>query len=102
MACVIAFVVDCKWSEYGEWTTCSKTCGGGIRTSERIVVQNMSYGGIDCTGDPLRKEDCNMEVCPSMAVYKRNQRGFKIFNLFLILIISTENSGSRGVSQERP
>ncbi len=48
----------CRWSE------CSRTCGGGIRRSERFcdspAPQN---GGLFCIGDRKRYESCNIFDC---------------------------------------
>ena len=57
-------IVDCQWSEYGEWTACSETCGGGTRMSERVVVQNASYGGQECKGLAFKIDPCNKNPCP--------------------------------------
>ena len=57
------FLVDCKWSEFGEWTDCSKICGGGTRTSIREISQPALYGGANCTGESRKSENCNTQVC---------------------------------------
>jgi len=56
--------VDCLWGSYGEWSTCSKTCGGGERTRTRNETTPASNGGQECEGDSTETENCNQEECP--------------------------------------
>ena len=56
--------VDCVWSRYSVWTSCSVTCGGGLRTSSRTIVQNAENGGKECQGDKVKGEKCNTDPCP--------------------------------------
>ena len=56
--------VDCKWSEYDDWSGCSESCGNGIKTSKRVKVQNALHGGKECEGESERVEECNLEACP--------------------------------------
>merc|ERR1712205_256812 len=56
--------VDCAMSDWGEWSTCSKTCAGGEQTRTRTVTQEMLHGGSPC---PSASDDrsCNSAiVCP--------------------------------------
>ena len=57
-------LVNCKWSSYSEWSECSKSCGGGIRTSTRKIKQESLNGGTPCAGEASRNETCNLDVCP--------------------------------------
>ena len=59
----MATLVNCQWSAYGEWSACSKSCGGGVKTSTREVLHQAEYGGDDCIGDELRTETCNLDPC---------------------------------------
>jgi len=53
---------DCEVGEWGEWSECSETCGGGTTTRERIVVPP-SGGGQICPASE-QHQVCNIEPCP--------------------------------------
>ena len=57
-------VVDCVWSQFGNWSECSKTCGGGKKTSKRKIITEAIGGGKDCDGDNTKVESCNEQPCP--------------------------------------
>ena len=61
-------IVDCKWND---WTigTCSKTCGGGIRTNTRTEKVAAAYGGIKCNGFASIEENCNSQGCPGDIIF---------------------------------
>ena len=58
-------IVDCQWSSYGDWSQCSKTCGGGTKTAERTIIEQGAYGGKECNGTALKIEKCNVQPCSS-------------------------------------
>ena len=49
--------IDGYWSEYGSWSSCSKTCGKGVQTRSRICYEP-KYGGKACHGSPKETKDC--------------------------------------------
>jgi hypothetical protein len=55
--------VDCKTSNYGAWSKCSKTCGGGEKYRTKSIISKSAYGGAIC---PSLKETlaCNSRKCP--------------------------------------
>ena len=59
-----SILVNCAWSEWEEWSLCSKTCEGGIRKSQRSVVQKAMHGGLDCDGVAFKEELCYPDPCP--------------------------------------
>ena len=63
-------VVDCVWGEYGEWSTCSATCGGGTRTRTRPEDTPASNGGLPCTGSATVTGPCNSDACPGSKILK--------------------------------
>ena len=59
-------LVDGKWSEWGEWSACSNTCGGGQATRTRKCNNPApANGGVDCAGDSEETQNCNTEACPA-------------------------------------
>ncbi|XP_037091736.1 A disintegrin and metalloproteinase with thrombospondin motifs 9-like isoform X1 [Pollicipes pollicipes] len=61
-----ADTVHGAWGEWGEWGRCSRTCGGGIRRSERSCNSpTPSNGGSYCLGRRVRYESCNRPNCPA-------------------------------------
>ena len=60
----INFQVNCTWTPFGEWSECSKPCGGGTRESKRRVAKKAIYGGLDCFGNASKIESCNESPCP--------------------------------------
>lgn len=64
-ACNVAVcpgVVDCQ-GEFSDWSTCSATCGEGIRNRSFTVTQIAENGGLACDGLPI-VEACNDGPCP--------------------------------------
>ena len=58
-------VVNCEYSDWGPWSKCDETCGGGHQTQTRKVVRHAWYGGIKCTEEGLvNKRACNEHACP--------------------------------------
>ena len=59
------FLVDGQWGPFGNWSTCSQTCGGGMRTRQRECNNPPpSNGGLDCVGSGLHQRRCNTDACP--------------------------------------
>jgi len=53
---------DCKVSDWSNWSTCSKSCGGGKQQRTRKVLSKPCFGGSDCP-DLIETRDCNTGVC---------------------------------------
>ena len=51
------------WTNWGEWTPCTKTCGGGKRLRSRDCVA-LRDGEYSCTGSTDEAEECNEQECP--------------------------------------
>ena len=57
-------IMDCLMSEWSEWTTCDKSCGGGSQVRTREILQEPTVsGGIQC-GPTSESRDCNTDPCP--------------------------------------
>jgi len=56
-------VLDCKLSDWGMWTECSATCGGGYHAELRRVLQHAGQGGKPCSGTTRRTFPCNTNPC---------------------------------------
>lgn len=51
------------------WGPCTRTCGGGIRSSRRYCDSPPpANGGPFCTGSKIRYESCNTQPCSPDAV----------------------------------
>eukprot|EP00933_Yihiella_yeosuensis_P042894 TRINITY_DN37562_c0_g1_i1.p1 TRINITY_DN37562_c0_g1~~TRINITY_DN37562_c0_g1_i1.p1 ORF type:complete len:898 (-),score=127.82 TRINITY_DN37562_c0_g1_i1:113-2527(-) len=56
--------VDCKLSDWSQWSACSHECGGGQRSSSRQVLKQARGGGKPCEATLRKVEPCNMLYCP--------------------------------------
>lgn len=67
------YKVDCKWGDWGEWTTCSQTCETssqkGSQSRERSIVRQATKGGATCAGDDTESQDCPGTPCPSNSIH---------------------------------
>ena len=59
------FLVHCAWDDYSSWTTCTKSCGGGIQVRQRQVSVPAQFGGNACEGGAAEQRICNVQGCPS-------------------------------------
>ena len=50
------------WSNWGEWTSCTQTCGTGKRTRARKCLHN--HSSAPCEGNQLQESTCNEFSCP--------------------------------------
>ena len=61
----LKILVDCVWGAYDAWSTCSKTCGGGVQIRTRKVDTHAENGGTACTGLSSEQQDCSTDACPA-------------------------------------
>ncbi|KFO24233.1 papilin isoform X2 [Fukomys damarensis] len=55
------------WGPWGEWSPCSRTCGGGISFRERPCYSQRKDGGPSCVGPARSHRICRTESCPEGA-----------------------------------
>lgn len=58
-------VVDCSTSSWSGYSTCSQSCGTGVQSRTRTLIQP-AYGGSPCQKTPLltQTQACNTTACP--------------------------------------
>ena len=59
--------VDCVVSNWGDWTTCTKSCGSGQESRSRSIDENPTSGGAPC-GALSQTRSCNDQPCPQDCV----------------------------------
>ncbi|XP_017384204.1 papilin isoform X1 [Cebus imitator] len=55
------------WGPWGQWSPCSRTCGGGISFQERSCYSQRRDGGSSCVGPTRSHRSCRTESCPDGA-----------------------------------
>ncbi|XP_048654888.1 papilin isoform X9 [Marmota marmota marmota] len=55
------------WGPWGQWSPCSRTCGGGISFRERLCYSQRRDGGSSCVGPARSHRICSTESCPDGA-----------------------------------
>lgn len=56
------------WSTWSEWSTCSRTCDGGVTYQLRTCHAQQG-----CKGDAIRYKICNMQPCPDQQDFRALQ-----------------------------
>jgi hypothetical protein len=70
--CVISVCpVDGRWSEWSDWSACSKTCGQGLKSRKRFCNNPApKFNGKLCDGDNLEYEQCKVKSCSNHSLRK--------------------------------
>jgi hypothetical protein len=55
--------VNCEWTAWGDWSSCSADCNGGSRTRSREVTQEALNGGDACDAASAESEECELQPC---------------------------------------
>ncbi|EPY81240.1 hypothetical protein CB1_000743115 [Camelus ferus] len=55
------------WGSWGNWSPCSRTCGGGVSFRERPCYSQRRDGGSSCVGPTRSHHSCRTESCPDGA-----------------------------------
>ena len=60
------FSANGGWSSYGTYTSCTVTCGGGLKYRTRTCTNPAPFGGGDsCSGSDTQSTACNTDACPT-------------------------------------
>ena len=54
--------------EWGEWSECSVTCGGGMQSAVRECYEGETDPALHCPVPTLRTRRCREQPCPSMNI----------------------------------
>ena len=60
---IFCFLVNCQWTSWGSWQSCSVTCGGGTQQRTRTKSIEAQNGGLECPGDLYEIQNCNTNSC---------------------------------------
>ncbi|XP_059503744.1 ADAMTS-like protein 2 isoform X3 [Stegostoma tigrinum] len=67
------------WGEWSSWSTCSRSCGGGVMSQERHCLQqrriiSQNKNDTFCTGSPRRYHLCQNQPCPNNGISFKQQQ----------------------------
>ncbi|NXT05071.1 PPN protein, partial [Prunella fulvescens] len=52
------------WGSWGEWSKCSRSCGGGVSFRQRRCYSQRMEGPSSCVGPTRSYQSCNVQNCP--------------------------------------
>ena len=56
--------VDCALGDWGNWSLCSQSCGGGLQGRIKEVLMEPQHGGAACPPIPTETSYCIIKDCP--------------------------------------
>ena len=63
--------VDGKWTDFGSFSSCSKSCATGLKERTRSCTNPPPrYGGKFCNGSCVDTMECNTHPCPGNLIEK--------------------------------
>ena len=94
MSCFSPVAAEVRWSNWGSWTTCTKSCGGG-----RSKRQRSCTGALSCPGVSVEERLCNSNTC--LGVCFINIGSILWPDVCLIQLWSPGQIGDRGAAAQR-
>lgn len=61
--------VDGVWSDWQQWSECTKSCDGGTQYRQR-TCKVPQFGGADCLGNNSESRLCNLQPCQGKGLVK--------------------------------
>ena len=103
--------VDGAWGAWMPWSSCSRSCGGGISSSQRKCNSPIPRnGGNFCDGSSLKYSTCNTHSCPANSMNHRTRQCFdktgredvraEVNYNPCFLICTSSDSGAVGIQAE--
>ena len=65
----VCSAVDCTVSSWSSWSSCSRTCGSGVKTRTRTKTSYASCGGSCHYHSFQETKTCNSNCCPVDCLY---------------------------------
>mmetsp|Transcript_130765 Transcript_130765/g.279700 ORF Transcript_130765/g.279700 Transcript_130765/m.279700 type:complete len:658 (-) Transcript_130765:168-2141(-) len=62
--------IDCEWGSWGDWASCSATCGASVRSKTRAIATQAQFNGTQCTGNTTVEDACSVPPCPVDCVWE--------------------------------
>ncbi|XP_041134198.1 ADAMTS-like protein 2 isoform X1 [Polyodon spathula] len=67
------------WGEWSSWSTCSRTCGGGVQSQERHclkqrLVSSQHVNSTLCVGSAKKYQLCQIQACPNNGISFKQQQ----------------------------
>jgi hypothetical protein len=56
-------VQDCRVTLWGQWSACTKDCGGGVQNRTRQIFAQPANGGLACPHALRETQACNNDTC---------------------------------------
>ncbi|ESO94266.1 hypothetical protein LOTGIDRAFT_161484 [Lottia gigantea] len=56
-----------RWEDWGQYSSCSRTCGGGVQHRNRRCIRGRSHMNGMCVGPGVEYSSCNTQPCPADA-----------------------------------
>ena len=79
-------VISGEWSEWGDWSPCTTTCGAGVQHSTR-TCNNPSNGGRDCGGEAAKDQACINKDCAAGDTKYHVYLQLKLIELYRLLLV---------------
>ena len=65
LLCAVVIGNPGEWTEWGNWTDCSRSCDWGFRTRQRECVSDLEgVGEPVCADSSVMSQLCRLEPCP--------------------------------------
>lgn len=69
LSCEVACPVDCRLTQWTQWSECSKTCGNdAVRTKHRSILQEPNQKGRPCPATLTQDKPCKAVPCYDWAI----------------------------------
>ena len=75
-----------KWEQWGEFTECTVSCGGGNKTRTRHCPSSPG-GYVECQGKDTETKDCNTRICIGLFIVSHEflfNQGLESMRVYLI------------------